>query len=83
MNLMLGKLYQISTNNHSTVVCYKECFRYDISNNLFFLDFQFKYIRNFIFLLKFILNLSITKIFCDQFSIKVLLLIMSSFHETK
>jgi hypothetical protein len=83
MNLMLGKLYQILTNNHSAVVCYKECLRYDISSDLFFLDFRFKYISNFIFLLKFILSLSIAKIFCDQFSIRVLLLILSSFHETK
>jgi hypothetical protein len=43
----------------------------------FFLDFRFKYISNFIFLLKVILNLSIAKIFCDQFSIKVL---FSSYH---
>jgi hypothetical protein len=56
MNIMLWKLYQISTNNHSAATCYKECLRYDISSDLFFLDFQFKYISNFIFLLKFILN---------------------------
>lgn len=34
MNMMLGKLYRISRNSRTAVVCYKECLRYDISKKL-------------------------------------------------
>lgn len=35
MNMMLGKLYRISKNSRAAAVCYKECLRYGITNDLF------------------------------------------------
>jgi hypothetical protein len=49
MNLMLGKLYQIVTNNHSASVCYKECLRYDISSDLLFFGFSIQIHKQFYF----------------------------------